>query len=68
MYEYIIITNRYILYIFIFNPWITYIYIYNIYLFIYLLLLLLLYNSSILNIEHSPCYIALGSTHTHKVI
>ena len=25
-------------------------------------------NSSILDIGHSPYYIALGSTHTHKVI
>ena len=30
--------------------------------------LLLLYYSSILDIEHSPYYIALGSTQTHKVI
>ena len=30
--------------------------------------LVLLYNSSILDFEHSPYYIALGSTHTHKVI
>ena len=30
--------------------------------------LLLLYNSSILDIEHSPYHIALGSTVTHKVI
>ena len=29
---------------------------------------LLFYNSSILDIEHSPYYIALGSTQTHKVI
>ena len=29
---------------------------------------LLLYNSSTLDIEHSPYYIALGSTQTHKVI
>ena len=36
-----------------------------IYIFIYLLLL---YNSSILDIEHSPYHIALGSTHAHKVI
>ena len=42
-------------------PWI--IYIYNIYIY-----LLLLYNSSILDIEHSPYYIAVGSTLTHKVI
>ena len=27
-----------------------------------------IYNSSILDIEHSPYFIALGSTHTHKVI
>ena len=30
--------------------------------------LLLLYNSSILDIEHSPYFIALGSPQTHKVI
>ena len=30
--------------------------------------LLLLYNISILDIEHSLYFIALGSTHTHKVI
>ena len=30
--------------------------------------LLLLYYSSFLDIEYSPYYIALGSTHTHKVI
>ena len=41
------------------------IYIYLIYIY---LLLLLLYNSSILDIEHSSYHIALGSTHTHKVI
>ena len=29
---------------------------------------LLLYKSSILDIEHSPYYIALGSTINHKVI
>ena len=29
--------------------------------------LLLLYNSSVQDIEHSP-YVALGSTFTHKVI
>ena len=34
----------------------------------YIYLLLLLYKSSILDIEHSPYYIALGSTQTHKVI
>ena len=38
-------------------------YIYLIYIY-----LLLLYNSSILDIEHSPYYVALGSTQTHKVI
>ena len=41
--------------------WIKYIYLIYIYL-------LLLYNSSILDIEHSPYYIALGSTHTYKVM
>ena len=30
--------------------------------------LLLLYNGSILDIEHSPYYIALGSPQTHKMI
>ena len=30
--------------------------------------LLLLYNCSILDIEHSPYYIALGSTQAHEVI
>ena len=30
--------------------------------------LLLLYNSSILDIEHSPYYIALSLPQTHKVI
>ena len=60
------------------NPWLQiifrelYIYIY-IYLLLSLLLLLLLlslllYNCSILDIEHSPYYIALGSTFTHRVI
>ena len=38
----------------------------NIYL-IYIYLLLL-YNSSIVDNEHSPYYIAFGSTHTYKVI
>ena len=42
-------------------PWIEYIYLIYIYL-------LLLYSSSILDIEHSPYNIALGSTHTHRVI
>ena len=45
----------------VYIPWIEYIYVIYIYL-------SLLYNSSILDIEHSPYYIALGSTHTHKVI
>ena len=44
------------------SPWIKYKYIY-IYIYIYIL-----YNSSILDIEHSQYYIALGSTYTHKVI
>ena len=35
---------------------------------IFIYLLLLLYNRSILDIEHSPYYIALGSTQTHIVI
>ena len=35
---------------------------------IYIYLLLLLYNRSILDIEHSPYYIALGPPQTHKVI
>ena len=43
-------------------PWIKYIYL------IYIYLLLLLYDSSILDIEHSPYYIALGSIHTNKMI
>ena len=38
----------------------------NIYL-IYIYLSLF-YNSSILDIEHSPCYIVLGSTQTSKGI
>ena len=42
-------------------------YIYLIYIYL-LLLLLLLYYSSILDIEYSPYYIALGSTHTNKLI
>ena len=42
-------------------PWIEYIYLIYIYL-------SLLCNSSILDIEHSSYYIALGSTYTHKVI
>ena len=46
-------------------PWIKYIYTYLIYIY---LLSLLLYNSSILDIEHSSYYMALGSTHHHKVI
>ena len=40
-------------------------FIYIIYIY---LLLLLLYNSFILDIEHPPYYIALVSTQTHKVI
>ena len=40
-------------------------YICNIYLFI---IIIILYDSSILDIENSPYYIALGSTHTHKGI
>ena len=44
------------------NPLIKYIHL------IYIYLLLLFYNSSILDIEHSPFYIALGLTQTHKVI
>ena len=39
------------------------IFISNIYL-----LSLLLYNSSIVNIEHTPYYIVLGSSQTHKGI
>ena len=35
---------------------------------IYIYSLLLLYNSSILDIEHSPYYIPLGLPQTHKVI
>ena len=35
---------------------------------IYLFIITILYNSSILDIEHSPYYIALGSTLTQKVI
>ena len=42
---------------------------FNIYIYlIYINLLLLLYSSSILDIVHSPYYIALRSTQTHKVI
>ena len=40
-------------------------YIYLIYIY---LLLLLLYNSFILDIEHSPSYITLGSPQTIKMI
>ena len=53
LYYIIIINNKF--------QWIEYIYLIYIYL-------LLLYNSSILDIEHYPYYIALGSTQTHKVI
>ena len=35
---------------------------------IYIYLLLLLYNRPILDMEHTPYYIALGSPQTHKVI
>ena len=42
-------------------PW-HHVYKSNIYSFI------LLYNSSIVDIEHSPNHIALGSPQTHKVI
>ena len=42
--------------------------IYIKYMYLIYIYLLLLYNSSILYIEHSPYYIALGSTQTHKVI
>ena len=45
-----------------FNELKKYIYISNTYIYS-----LLLYNGSILDIEHSPYYIALGSTQTHKV-
>ena len=38
------------------------------YYILYILDLLLLYNSSVLDIEHSPYYIALGSPQTHKMI
>ena len=41
------------------------IYIYQIYIY---RLLFLLCNSSILDFGHSPYYISLGSTQTHKVI
>ena len=54
--------------IYIYNVYIIYnvnMYIYIVYIY---LSLLLLYNSSIIDIEHSPYYIALDSTHTHKVI
>ena len=33
-----------------------------------MIILILLYNSSILDIDLSPYYIALGSIHIHKVI
>ena len=45
----------------VYIPWIKYISLIYIYL-------LLLYNSSILDIEHSPYYIALGLPQIHKVI
>ena len=37
-------------------------------IYIYLNTYLLLYNCTILDIEHSPYYIALGLTQTYKVI
>ena len=43
-------------------------YIMNEYINLIYIHLLLLYNSSILDIEHSPYHIALASTQTHKVI
>ena len=59
----------------IFHELNTYIYIYtyiysyiHIYIYIYIYLLLSLYNRSILDIEHSPYYIALGSTLNHRGI
>ena len=39
-----------------------------IYIYIYIYNIIYYYYSSILDIEHSPYYIALASTHTHKVI
>ena len=39
----------------------------NIYIYIYLSIIIILYNSSILDIEHSPYYIALGSTQSDLV-
>ena len=35
---------------------------------IYLFIIIILYNSSILDIEHSPYNMALGSTQTNEVI
>ena len=43
-------------------PWIKYIYVKYISIYYHY------YNISILDIEHSPYYIALGLTHNHKVI
>ena len=40
----------------------------NLWDFVLYIYLSLLYNCSIQDIEHSSYYIALGSTHTHKVI
>ena len=57
------IINEYILYIYIFNPWIKY--IYNIYLFIIIIIIII---ALIIDIEHSPYYIALSLTHNHIVI
>ena len=53
----------YIKYIYIYI-WIKYIYIYIYIIYIYLSSLLL-YNTSLLDIEHSPYYITLASTHNH---
>ena len=39
-----------------------------IYIYLLLLLVVVVYNSFILDIEHSPFFIALGSPQTHKVI
>ena len=59
----------------ILQPWVSWSFLQNNYrncqmIVVYLIYihLLLFYNRSILDIEHSPYYIALGSTHTHKVI
>ena len=49
------------IWIYVWIAWIKYIYQISFYL-------LSLYNISILDIEHSPYYIALGSTQNHKMI